>query len=155
MPPPLPRRLKKYAFFLSFLFLVAFGPPHHCVVICDPFLVDGMFNVLVRRPLTIFLRLCFIVRVPPSLPHFELEALSLALPCTLLYSSHSPYKLNSPIHTMFNIVKHPNSNLTCIVVTPSPRALNIYTLLKAGNQRLFTPPSSSSFGDRRQQPVNR
>lgn len=100
-----------------------------CLIMCTLFLHHGMFNVLARPALTIFLHLCFLVRVPsPSHIKFEPEDFIPPLLYSRRSSSHSSCKQNHPpLHSMFALFKY---SILCIVTTPSPCAFNIYTSLK-------------------------
>lgn len=145
IPPPLLRRLKKVCF-LSFLSSVAFGPSQHCVVCVVPSwsMVCSMFLLDVHS--RYFFAYVFLYD-PPSLPHFELEASILTPPASLpllvtLFSSLTLQTQSTPSRNVqYSQALKLKSYVYCSHPT-SPRAFNIYTLLKVGNQSFF---SSSAF----------
>jgi len=121
---------------MLFFFGCARGPLR-CVVMCNSFLShDGMFVAPVERALTIFFSFMFLlVRVPHEFLRPKLDAaISIPLPTphrTLLCSccsSRFPRKPNPSPLMSYSIIKHSHLTLP-IVFTPSPRALDNYTLL--------------------------
>lgn len=136
-PPPPFLTCRRQTGTLSFLFWVVFGSPFLChFIMCTPFLRHGMFNILVRLALTIFLHfMLFLYESPPPLDQAQARMFHAARSlCSSCKQNHPPHQLN--VRT---------KNL-CIVTTPWPRALNIYTLLKLSQSNFPLCFISDGFG---------